>query len=217
MRYHYAVVPVREFSSTKRRLSGALTIARRSALTRALLTRVAKALQLSNIHAFVVVASEPSQVRDSLGEFSKMKVIRESVHNGGVSMAMINGIEFARNAGAGTISLLPSDLPIVTRSTIDDALDLMQEFEVVLNPSLKRDGTNLLALKTSVRLGLHYDDDSFARHYREAEARGLKVQCLDWKEFSTDLDDLEDLENTMKLYGTNAFDEFITKISGDRI
>lgn len=217
MKYHYAVVPVREFSSSKRRLSGALTIARRSALTRALLTRVAKALQLSNIHAFVVVASEPSQVRDSLGDFSKMKVIPESVHHGGVSMAMINGIDVAKNAGATTISLLPSDLPIVTRSTIDDALDLMQEFDIVLNPSLKRDGTNLLALKTSVQLDLHYDDDSFARHYREAEARGLKVRCLDWKEFSTDLDDLEDLENTMKLYETDAFDEFIAKISGDRI
>ena len=217
MNLHYAVVPVRDFSNTKKRLSAVLTTERRSALTRALLTRVAKALQLSKVHGFVIVASEPGEVSSSLADFSKLKVIRESIYHGGVNMAMTKGIELSRKAGASTITLLPSDLPIVTQSRIDEALDLILDFDLVLNPSLRRDGTNLLAMKSHIHFDLHYDNDSFARHYKEAETRGLKVQCVDRKEFSTDLDDLEDLERTMKLYDANTFDQLIAKISSDKI
>jgi 2-phospho-L-lactate guanylyltransferase len=212
MRREYAIVPVREFSGAKMRLSPALSMEQRSALSRALLSRLISALDISRISKIILVSSDPKETLSSLRVSSKLTVIRESVHHGGVNGAMIDGIDLARKEGAKTISLLPSDLPIINHSKINEALDLLTSFDLIINPSFLRDGTNLLAFVSHLDFKLYYDDDSYSKHFKEAETRRLKFRSLEWNEFSTDLDVEADLKRTMKHYSVSNFEELITKI-----
>jgi 2-phospho-L-lactate guanylyltransferase (CobY/MobA/RfbA family) len=113
--------------------------------------------------------------------------------------------------------MLPSDLPLITHSKIDDAVDLLQKYELVMNPSLKKDGTNLLAMKSSLKFQLHYDDDSFVKHSAEAKRRHLNFQLLDWQEFSIDLDDASDLKRAMEFYKSRSFNDFLDNVSTKEI
>jgi 2-phospho-L-lactate/phosphoenolpyruvate guanylyltransferase len=209
----YAIVPVREFAATKLRLRDDLSREQRVSLTSTLLKRVVRAIERSQIERTVIVASDTSEVSSYLQEFSKITVVSEDSYHNGVNKAMNTGIDFAVRKGARTIALLPSDLPLITHSKIDDAVNLLQEYELVMNPSLKRDGTNLLAMKSSLKFQLHYDDDSFVKHLAEARRRHLNFQLLDWQEFSIDLDDASDLKRTMEFYKSRSFDDFLDNVS----
>lgn len=160
----YAVIPVREFATTKLRLKNDLSSEKRTVLTSTLLRRVVRAIESSQIERAVVVASDTSEAASCLNEFSKISIVSENSYHGGVNKAMGAGIDFAIAKGARTITLLPSDLPLINHSRVDDAVELLQKYELIMNPSLKKDGTNLLAMNSSLNFQLHYDDDDFVKH-----------------------------------------------------
>ncbi len=208
-----AVVPVREFATGKMRLRGRLSDEERSTLAKALLKRVVRALESSRIAKIIVVASNPSEAQSILSNISKLTVIAERSHHGGVNDSMRTGIKRASNFGGNELLLLPADLPFITSSKVDEAIELLQKFELLLNPSVKKDGTNLLAMSSSLHFDLHFDDDSFAKHSREALEAHLNFQILDWPEFSNDLDDREDLQRVMTLCKSESFSDFLTRVS----
>jgi 2-phospho-L-lactate guanylyltransferase len=209
----YAIVPVRSFATTKLRLKGDLSSDKRATLTATLLSRVARAIERSQVGLTVVVASDPEEALTCLEGISKTSVIGEDLPNGGVNRAMRTGIDFATKKGAKTVMLLPSDLPIIVHSKINEVLELLKSYDLVINPSLRKDGTNLLALKTPLRFELHYDDHSFEKHTEEARFNNLDFISVYWREFSADLDDSSDLEAAMKYYGSKSFEEFIENLS----
>lgn len=209
----YAVVPVRSFSDSKLRLKNTLSQEQRIALTGALLKRVAKALALSRMTATIIVATNPIEVLQLVGKVPKVRVIGENRLHGGVNNAMESGIECAREAEAETVTLLPSDLPLLNHKKVDAVLDALHQYDLVINGSQRKDGTNLLAMRTSVDFVLHYDDDSFVKHAEGARARKLNFLPFDFEEFSHDLDDSEDLSSAMNLYGTKSFVMFLRKVT----
>ncbi len=213
----YAIIPVREFAATKLRLKNDLSSEKRVALTSTLLKRVVGAIERSQIERAVVVASDTSEAASCLEEFSKISVVSEDSYHGGVIKAMNAGVDFAISKGARTIALLPSDLPLITHSKIDNVVDLLRKYELIMNPSLKKDGTNLLAMNASLNFQLHYDDDSFVKHSAEARRRHLNFQLLDWQEFSNDLDDASDLKRAMEFYKSKNFDDFLDQVSTKEI
>jgi 2-phospho-L-lactate/phosphoenolpyruvate guanylyltransferase len=209
----YAVIPVRKFSTTKLRLESVLKEEARITLTGALLKHVLSAIEDSRIDLAVVVASDVAEVEKTLKSYSRFKVVSESHHYGGVNLAMQDGlleIEAGR-ANAKTL-LMPSDLPLINGDALNSALSLLDNHDLIINPSTKRDGTNLLGFVRSGIIPLHYDDDSFTKHLVEAEARGLNYRILDWKEFSFDLDDEEDIKSLQSIESTNSFEALITKL-----
>ncbi len=217
MKGDYAIIPVREFASAKVRLKKALTSEKRVALASSLLRRLVGAIERSQLEGVIIVASDISEAISCLEGYKRISVICENSYHGGVNRAMTTGIDFARGKGARTFSLFPSDLPLVTHSRIDDALELFRRYELIINPSLKKDGTNLLAFKSSVKFELHYDDDSFVKHSDEARRGCFDFITLDWKEFLVDLDDVDDLEMAMKYYETRSFHEFLDRISRSEV
>jgi 2-phospho-L-lactate guanylyltransferase len=208
----YAIVPVREFASAKMRLKNDLSREERSALASALLKRVVQATESSHVEHAVIVASNASEANSCLEGISRISVIPEKDHHGGVNGAMRTGIDFAINKGAKRIALYPADLPLITHSKIDEALDLLAKYDLVMNPSLKKDGTNFLAMNSTLSFELHYDDDSFIKHSSEARSRQLNFLVLDWKEFSVDLDDAGDLDRAMTIYKSKGFSDFLKNI-----
>ena len=121
--------------------------------------------------------------------------MREIKRRGGVNGAMSQGIDsLAGSLNEDSLLLLiPSDLPFLGPETVNSAISLASDFDIVINPSRKKDGTNLLLMKRLNRIPLHYDDNSFVRHLDEASRSRLRFIVTEQKGFSFDVDDETDL------------------------
>ncbi|HYB04014.1 MAG TPA: NTP transferase domain-containing protein, partial [Nitrososphaerales archaeon] len=147
----FAIIPVREFKDAKQRLGNFLSEAGREALARGLLLHVLRSLeQAERVTAVLVVSSNEKQSAENLAAFHKVKVIQESMTHGGVNSAVNDGINLIRGSSNDPkILIVPSDLPLSSHEAIDRALQMLDEYDLVINPSLRKDGTNLLAFHLS--------------------------------------------------------------------
>jgi 2-phospho-L-lactate guanylyltransferase len=210
----YVVIPVREFRTTKLRLGAGLGPRERAALTSALLRNILTEIEKSKANEAIVVASSPRMISKLLSKFQKARVVKESRHHGGVDSAMEDGLKAIRQDG-GSVLLIPSDLPLIRASALNDVIALAAKYDVLINPSAKLDGTNLLAFDLQGgRIPFHYDDDSFRKHLLEAKRLRRKYRVLRMPEFSFDVDSDEDLKKLMKQRHARSFAELLKKING---
>ena len=209
----FAIIPVREFNAAKLRLRPVLSEENRRLLSKALLTHVLGAIELSEIQRIVVVASDTDEISRDFAKCSKLTLIKENVYHGGVNSAVSDALKFLNLKSQSKGLVFPSDLPMLNHHRINDVLGLLDKYELVVNPSYKKNGTNLLGSTSLDRFAFHYDDDSYKKHVQEAELRRLRFLTLDWDEFSFDIDDADDLEMLIDIYKTTNFDEVFQKIS----
>jgi 2-phospho-L-lactate guanylyltransferase len=207
----YAIVPVREFKDAKQRLGNFLGEPERAALAKALLLHVLRSLEQANrITRVLVVSSDEKNSVENFAPFQKVKVVQESKIHGGVNSAVNDGMNLIRQSGAALeILIVPSDLPLLSREAVDRAIQLLDEYDLVINPSLRKDGTNLLAFHLSKIIPFWYDRNSFHNHVKEAESRNLHYLITDWKEFSFDVDDQKDLEEMISLFKAKTLESFL--------
>ena len=216
-----AIIPVREFRTTKIRLSGVLKMEERALLTQTLLSNVLNAIDRSMIDRSIVVASNPDEVISLKSGYSKVQVIRESKISGGVSCAMEDGMRFAMQINPSQnmspiFILMPSDLPFLNSDSLNFALDQKKFYDLIINGSRKRDGTSLLVLERGKKIPLHYDDKSFINHNIEAKKLKLRTLILDVNAFSFDLDDEDDLHLLMSELKSKSFCELIQCLTSAR-
>lgn len=209
-----AIIPIREFDTTKVRLTDSVSNNQRIRLNQALLKRSLASIDQSSVDHAIVVSSKPESIHASIKPSEKVTVIKESAHHGGVNLAMADGLRIARsNFGLSNILMLPSDLPLISAIALNDVTGLLEQFDLIICPSEKKDGTNLLAFKSEkVPIELHYDDDSYTKHLSEAREMKLDYFILDKPEFVHDLDTDEDIAFTMDHYRVRDFESLIEKI-----
>ncbi|MGI0078357.1 MAG: 2-phospho-L-lactate guanylyltransferase [Nitrososphaerales archaeon] len=214
MSNYVVIVPVREFENSKIRLRSVMSDEQRASLTASLLHRVLSQVEKSRALQVVIVASRPDQAGKYHSDFSKARIVGETRHHGGVNSAMLDGLknigtEFSR----ASILLIPSDLPLLTFRALDHVGRLLEKYDLLINPSSKLDGTNLVAFDPERGLiPLHYDDDSFRNHCAEAKTLKIKHRILRMKEFSFDVDSYQDLQRLEKVLGASSFEELIAKL-----
>lgn len=208
----YAIVPVREFKDAKQRLGNFLGETERAAMAKALLLHVLRSLeQADRVSGVLVVSSAEKQSVEDLSTFQKVKVVQESVNHGGVNSAVSDGINLiGQSSEAPEILIVPSDLPLLSSEALNRAIKLLGEYDLVINPSLRKDGTNLLAFHLSKLIPFWYDCNSFPNHVKEAESRKLHYLITDWKEFSFDVDDQKDLEEMMNQFKVKTLASFLS-------
>jgi 2-phospho-L-lactate/phosphoenolpyruvate guanylyltransferase len=208
----YAIVPIRDFGSAKQRLSGTLDKAQRAALARALLSHTIRALEGTNrIVETIVVTSDEKESREVPSRFHKTRIVQETIIHGGVNSAVADGLSLlAQRSEDPNILLLPSDLPLVSTEAVERALRLLDDHDLVINPSLRKDGTNMLAFHYSKRIPFWYDHNSYQNHVREAASKNLLFVETNWEEFSYDIDDKTDLDKVTKKFGAKSFESFLS-------
>jgi len=208
----YAVVPVRDFENAKQRLSGILDRAQRASLARSLLSHVLRALEGSDeVVETIVVTSDEKESREFLNRFQKIRIVQETSIHGGVNSAVNDGLALTvQEIGDPKVLILPSDLPLLSTEAVVRALRLLDANDLVINPSLRKDGTNMLAFHYSKRIPFWYDHDSYQNHVREAVSKKLLFVETNWKEFSFDIDDNADLDEVTKKFGAKSFASFLS-------
>jgi 2-phospho-L-lactate/phosphoenolpyruvate guanylyltransferase len=181
---HTAVlVPVKSFSSAKRRLADHLSTGQRQRLARVLAEGViAAATPLP-----VFVACDDEEVArwvESLGAFVSWSP------GMGLNGAIDHGVDTITGKGFDHVVVAHGDLPLA-----DGLANIAVEGGVVIVPDRRRDGTNVLGRPTAVELRAEYGAGSFARHLASAIGCGAPVTVRLDRHLSIDVDTIDDCDH----------------------
>jgi 2-phospho-L-lactate/phosphoenolpyruvate guanylyltransferase len=175
-------IPVKSLSRAKSRLAPALSDLERGALTLAMLEDVLDAsLGVPGWKTWVV---SPDEVALEVAARRGARPVTEAKPPLARAIRQVEAL--AEEEEAGTLAVLPADIPLVTAETLHVALRTLGA--VVLAPSADGAGTSLLLRRPPKAIPARFGPESFRRHVELATQRGLPVSVVERQELSFDVD-----------------------------
>lgn len=204
----FAIVPVKTFENAKKRLSLMLDIDERICLSSLLLDYTLDVLANAPSLSRVVVVSADKRAEEIAAKHGASFVPEEKDH--GVNSAVAIADSYCMHEEADATIVIPNDLPLLHLTDISKATDLAKNESrcIVICPSLRFDGTNMLLRKPPSVIDTFYDYDSYNMHVKSAISIGVPVKLLFSKTVMYDLDTPEDarqLANEAKDVNTLKF------------
>jgi len=208
-----AIVPVKKFENSKTRLSAALTLDERMTLSSLMLSSTLEVLTCTSLAQVVVVSSD--RRAQNLTVKHGAKFLYEEKENGVNSAVAIADRYCIEEEGADATIVVPEDLPLLGAMDIAMVCDLAKEQEncIVICPSIRFDGTNLLLRKPPSAMKTHYDNDSYEMHFTTAKELGVTVKIFFSKRLMSDVDTIGDIKQLAKERSTNKTIEFLKDIT----
>ncbi len=201
------VIPVKG-ENPKGRLSSLLDSKQRRQLQVAMLEDTLQTLIKARMigHAFVVSSDE--DVLEFVKRFGANSVAEPG--DAGVNSAVNRGLE--ETASFDRQLIIPADLPLLSVEDLKAGPMLAREgAQVVISPSETFDGTNMLLLTRGVGLPLHYDDDSFRKHFASATSRRLRVAVYYSRGVGFDVDRPSDVHRLFKYHKRGSTLTFLAR------
>ncbi len=184
------LVPVKEHSRAKSRLSPLLTPQERGAIAWAMFEDLVRALSPLPYPVALVTNSSRAAVR---AEMLGWRVLWEE-EQVSESVSIDAASRLLAAEGADAVLRLPADLPLIQSCDIAEIFSLpITTPSTVLAPSWDRRGTNALLRTPPGLFPSHFGPDSFALHVREATDRGIPFRVVENSRLALDLDDVSDL------------------------
>ena len=175
------LIPVKAFDQAKRRLLLALSEPERAALSRAMADRV-----VSAAHPLpVAVVCDDIDVAHWARERGALVVWEPGR---GLNGAVESGVAHLRDLGVDHVIVAHADLPRAS-----DLALVGDTAGITLVPDRYGNGTNVMALPTSIGFQFSYGPGSFARHRTEAARLGLPARVLDRPDLAWDVDEPADV------------------------
>lgn len=191
----YLLIPVKELSNAKQRLSGILTCAERSEFAWRMLQRtLSEAAKARGCDQTAVVTLYEPAVK--MAERFGFEVIRER-EQVSESVSVDYSLRVLRARAVSSVLRLPIDLPLVTAEDIDtifSEMDLLSDRRsVVMVSSRDQTGTNAIGRTPPDLFPSHFGPGSFEKHREEARLGGAVCRRLRLPGVECDLDDAADL------------------------
>jgi len=188
------VIPVKG-EDPKGRLSPLLEPKQRRQLQVAMLEDTLQTLIRARMIRHTYVVSSDGQILEFVQRFGASSI--SEPEDAGVNAAVKRGLE--ETAWFDQQLVIPADLPLLSVEDLKAGPMLAREgAQVVVSPSETFDGTNMLLLTRGVGLPLHYDDDSFRKHFASATSRGLRVAVYYSRGVGFDVDRPSDVHRFFK-------------------
>ena len=168
----WAIVPVKQLSRAKQRLSAVLSAQERIALARAMSYDVLATLSATPGLSGILVVTGDTTVARLAAQFGAAVV--GDVMEAGVNAAVQHGLRSPDVSDAGVL-IVPADIPFATPADLQSMLAGLADAHVVLAPASSDGGTNALAMRRRDLIAPSFGDDSFVRH--QALARGAGLTC----------------------------------------
>ena len=205
----FAIVPVKKFENAKTRLSPLLDIKDRIQLSLLMLGDTLQALADASPVQQVVVVSGDRRAPE-VAEKHEAKFLHEEKESG-VNSAVALGESYCASKGADATIVIPQDLPLLDAADIEMACGLAENENscIVICPSLRYDGTNMLLRKPPGVINTSYDNDSYKAHIISAKERGIPVKLYFSKKLMADIDTPEDARQLVKEAGPSSALEFL--------
>jgi 2-phospho-L-lactate/phosphoenolpyruvate guanylyltransferase len=186
------LVPVKNLTLAKQRLSSVLSPKARLELAQAMCHDVLETLARWQSRPEVAVVTSDEFARH-LAEQFKFTVIADDV-NPGETGAIEMATRFCQSLGADRTLVIPADIPLMETSELQRIVDTAPRAGSVLVPDAAGRGTNA-ALRTPADLfPLRFGNDSFLPHLAAAKATGLDCVVLGLPGIALDIDRPEDLQ-----------------------
>ena len=182
------LVPVKRLSHAKSRLGEAFTRDERLAIARALLEDALTLCASVDFLDWTIVTDDPEVGDAARGR--GLGVVEEP--GGGLNPALEVGISAVMRHGAGSVTVVPVDVPLATREDLEDVIDTGSTSDVVLGPARSDGGTNVLFLRPPEAIRPRFGPASLRAHAAEAEAAGLRCSILHLPRLALDIDTLQD-------------------------
>jgi 2-phospho-L-lactate guanylyltransferase len=184
------VVPVKALNRAKTRLASVLSLVERAALTLAMLEDVLDAAFAQEGWETWVASSD-----ESVLEVSARRGARAFPETAASLLGGLHLVEEDVGGASRELAVLLADVPLVSASTLRDALDL--DAAVVAAPAASDGGTNLLVRRPPQVIPARFGPNSFGRHRWAARQARVTFETAEHPELSFDVDRPEDLERLM--------------------
>jgi 2-phospho-L-lactate guanylyltransferase len=181
-------VPVKSLSRAKTRLAPALSPLERAALTLAMMEDVLDATQ--SVPGWETWVISPDEAVLEVTARRGATPIPEARPPLAAAVRQVE--EEAGARGVTQLAVLLADVPLATPPALIAALSTLGP--VVLAPSRRDGGTNLLLRRPPRAIPARFGRDSYRRHRESATARGLPASVVDDPALAFDLDLPEDID-----------------------
>lgn len=208
----FAIIPVKDFNISKKRLSSVLNPEQRNALTAAMLEDVLTAVKASIIKQVLVVSPDPTAQKIA----DKFKFAFLSPKDTDLNPSLNEAIEWCIQREADAVLILPADIPLVLQQDIDRLVELGSEKStIVLSPSMNG-GTNALLLNPASVVPVCFGPGSFFEHIKEAIIGKIEVRFYYSREIALDIDSEEDLNKLSELKSLFRYKQVFKQIDSLR-
>jgi 2-phospho-L-lactate guanylyltransferase len=205
----FTVIPVKPFSEGKSRLKGILSDRQRIDLNRQMFEHVLEVAAAVLGPATTIVVSADQMALDIARNTGAIALREES--RAGLNAALAIGAAAAHNRGAGSLLILPTDLPHLEPSDVEALIDPAGRGScVVIAPDLSKHGTNALLTSPPGVIDFSFGESSFAKHRNAARAVHLEPVVVQRGGLAFDIDTPEDFRQleTSQLQG-GGNDEYV--------
>ena len=200
----YALVPVKDLTQAKARLSPLLSPVERCAIAAAMLEDVLTALrQASTVERIALVTTDPHAL--GLASHWAFEVVDEGSGRGETGAVEL-AVKVCRERGASSLAVIPGDIPLLTAADVDCVMQHGTDYDVVIVPSWDSRGTNAVLLRPPDALQLRFGSWSFFPHVKQAKRKGLSYKVVRLPRVALDIDTPEDLARLVpQAVGTKSY------------
>jgi 2-phospho-L-lactate guanylyltransferase len=186
---HWAVIPVKGLTESKRRLSGYLG-EKKKILVEALIHDVITSIVKARVFDTVLIIS-PDENVESVARTNGVVFLRQTGF--GLNRAIEQANRLAVKENVRSLTSILADIPLAEPQDFIDVFEMRAaNRSVVLVPSLKG-GTNVMLDLPPGILRPSYGRWSYSKHLRQAQLAGLDVYSMSNSRISFDVDTAHDL------------------------
>lgn len=190
----WALVPVKELTQSKQRLSGLLDSPEREELMLAMLRDVLTAIHGVTVFDGVLLVSRSKKAQALARDFVT-DIFMESAGSDH-SRAVTEGNRYLEERYRAECSLvISSDVPRITAQDIHRIIE--GHDRVTLVPNASGEGTNAVLTSPPNAISYHFGHKSLIQHVASAEAAGISPSITRVSNLAHDIDDPHDLEQAI--------------------
>lgn len=186
------IVPVKDLSRAKERLSPVLSQSDRTRLAYLMLEDVLSALKGSKLLTKLFMVTSDG-LATKLAASLDIEVIKEAKQES-ESSSIDYSSKVCMGLGAESVLVIPGDVPLIRPEDVDYILEREKPYaSAILVPARDGLGTNAILRRPPDAFPSRFGYDSFKKHIAEAKSRGIQFDIYHMPRIALDIDEPKDL------------------------
>jgi len=208
----WAVIPVKQISQAKQRLSKILSSEERRDFFSAMLEDVLSMMVKIDFFEKIILATNCPHAISIAGRHGITHF--ETGPDDGLNQAAGETVNHLLENGISDMFLIPADIPLITEEEINSAIKAHPSApSLTIIPSRDKLGSNCLLLSPPSRMPLKFGPDSYFRHLEIAKSNGLKINPMELPGFGLDIDEPKDLFQLLKAEGKTLSQKYLLQLN----
>ena len=208
----WAVIPVKQISQAKQRLSKILSSEERRDFFSAMLEDVLSMMVKIDFFEKIILATNCPHAISIAGRHGITHF--ETGPDDGLNQAAGETVNHLLENGISDMFLIPADIPLINEEEINSAIKAHPSApSLTIIPSRDKLGSNCLLLSPPSRMPLKFGPDSYFRHLEIAKSNGLKINSMELPGFGLDIDEPKDLFELLKAEGNTLSQKYLLQLN----